>query len=202
MPFTHTHTHFKFRNLEIQFEKKKKKMPKEDKEHKLFTLVFVFDRDENRLLLGLKKYGFGSNKYNGFGGKVEVNEEIESAAMRELEEECGLIGSKNDLIKVGIILFEFNQHQIVMEVHIFMIDLTNTSGSINESEEMKPQWFKLDEIPFHQMWTDDKFWFPFMFDRKLFQGHFLYEAIDSDIVLKHKLTEVSSLTNDSITIMI
>lgn len=41
---------------------------------KIFTLMFVVE--DNRVLLGFKKRGFGSGKYNGFGGKVELNESI------------------------------------------------------------------------------------------------------------------------------
>lgn len=26
------------------------------------------------------------------------------------------------------------------------------------SEEMKPQWFRKDEIPFDTMWPDDRYW--------------------------------------------
>jgi 8-oxo-dGTP pyrophosphatase MutT (NUDIX family) len=37
-----------------------------------------------RLLLGLKKTGFGSGYYNGFGGKVEPGETIAQAAHREV----------------------------------------------------------------------------------------------------------------------
>ncbi len=38
--------------------------------------------NESNILLGLKKRGFGSGKWNGFGGKVEANESIEEAAKR------------------------------------------------------------------------------------------------------------------------
>ena len=37
---------------------------------KLFTLVLI--RDSDRILLGLKKRGFGKGRWNGFGGKVET----------------------------------------------------------------------------------------------------------------------------------
>ena len=56
---------------------------------KIFTLMFIVE--ENRVLLGLKKRGFGSGKYNGFGGKVELNESIYQAALRETQEECGIV---------------------------------------------------------------------------------------------------------------
>ncbi len=47
---------------------------------KLFTLYFVLQ--PGRVLLGLKKRGFGAGKYNGFGGKVEAGESIVAAALR------------------------------------------------------------------------------------------------------------------------
>ena len=28
------------------------------------------------------------------------------------------------------------------------------------SEEMRPEWYPLDKIPFDLMWLDDKVWFP------------------------------------------
>ena len=60
---------------------------------KVYTLVFVLDQEGHtpqRMLLGMKKRGFGMGKWNGFGGKVEPDETVEAAARRELEEEAGL----------------------------------------------------------------------------------------------------------------
>ena len=47
-------------------------------------------RKHDKLLLGMKKQGFGSGKYNGFGGKVEMGETVEEAAKREVVEEVGI----------------------------------------------------------------------------------------------------------------
>lgn len=49
---------------------------------KVLTLVLIRKLDE--VLLGLKKRGFGVNKWNGFGGKVEEKESICEAAARWL----------------------------------------------------------------------------------------------------------------------
>jgi 8-oxo-dGTP pyrophosphatase MutT (NUDIX family) len=49
---------------------------------KLYTLVFVTDFKNERILLGLKKRGFGINKWNGLGGKVEPGESIIEGAKR------------------------------------------------------------------------------------------------------------------------
>jgi 8-oxo-dGTP pyrophosphatase MutT (NUDIX family) len=40
------------------------------------------DHNDQKILLGLKKRGFGEGKWNGFGGKVHVNETIRQAAVR------------------------------------------------------------------------------------------------------------------------
>ena len=49
------------------------------------TLVFPID-EQNRILLGRKKRGFGANKYNGFGGKLDDGESFRECAIRELYE--------------------------------------------------------------------------------------------------------------------
>eukprot|EP00051_Salpingoeca_urceolata_P006046 m.80347 g.80347 ORF g.80347 m.80347 type:complete len:91 (+) comp14659_c1_seq3:1046-1318(+) len=62
--------------------------------HKRLTLLLVLDNVgatasgacTGRVLLGLKKRGFGQGKLNGFGGKVEAGETVAEAAARELEE--------------------------------------------------------------------------------------------------------------------
>ena len=50
----------------------------EELPRKLYTLVLVIEGD--RILLGLKKRGFGVGWWNGFGGKINHNETIEDAA--------------------------------------------------------------------------------------------------------------------------
>lgn len=47
---------------------------------KLLTLVLVVQ--PGKVLLGMKKRGFGAGKWNGFGGKVEPGETIEAGARR------------------------------------------------------------------------------------------------------------------------
>lgn len=49
-------------------------------QNKLYTLVFV--HSASKVLLGMKKRGFGIGRWNGFGGKVQAGESIEAAARR------------------------------------------------------------------------------------------------------------------------
>ncbi|OHA68459.1 MAG: hypothetical protein A3J68_01525 [Candidatus Wildermuthbacteria bacterium RIFCSPHIGHO2_02_FULL_48_16] len=152
---------------------------------KLLTLCIVYQHP--KVLLGMKKRGFGAGRWNGFGGKVSANETIEEAAKREIREETGIEVVVLD--KAGIIEFEFKGNPEVLEVHIFKSE--SFSGEPIESEEMKPQWFHVDEIPFSQMWPDDKYWFPLFLEGKKFKGRFLFG--DSDAILEQGLAEVTKL---------
>ena len=49
-------------------------------QNKLLTLLFVLK--PGKVLLGYKKRGFGADRWNGFGGKVQQGETIEEAAIR------------------------------------------------------------------------------------------------------------------------
>jgi 8-oxo-dGTP diphosphatase / 2-hydroxy-dATP diphosphatase len=149
---------------------------------KLLTLCIIHQHP--RVLLGMKKRGFGAGRWNGFGGKVTTTETIEDAAKRELYEETGI--EAKHLNKVGIVDFEFKGNPEILQVHIFRLD--NFSGEPNESEEMKPQWFHIDEIPFKEMWPDDIYWMPLFLSGKKFKGKFLFG--ESDIILERELTEV------------
>ena len=152
---------------------------------KLLTLCII--HQNSRVLLGMKKRGFGAGRWNGFGGKVAPTETIEEAAKRELQEEAGI--KVKHLNKVGIIDFEFKGNFEILQVHIFKSD--SFLGEPNESEEMKPQWFHVDKIPFKEMWPDDIYWMPLFLSKKKFKGKFFFGK--SDIVLKWELIEVKEI---------
>lgn len=140
------------------------------KTKKRLTLCIIHQHP--RILLGMKKRGFGAGRWNGFGGKVSAEETIEGAARRELHEEAGI--TLETLDKVGILEFEFQNNPEILEVHVFKSD--KFSGAPQESEEMRPQWFGIEEIPFSLMWPDDSYWLPLLLDGKKFRGRFLFDA--------------------------
>ncbi len=121
-------------------------------------------------------------------GKIRQGEAIEEAAKREVLEEVGV--EVMDLEKVGILEFESKNNPEIIEVHIFKV--RDFKGIPLESDEMKPQWFDVNEIPFDKMWPADKFWMPLLLDGKKFKGKFFYD--EQDNFLKKELTEVEKLT--------
>lgn len=161
---------------------------------KVLTLLII--QKDGKVLLGMKKHGFGMGKWNGFGGKVEEGESIEAAAKREVSEEAGI--SVEHIQQLGVVEFSWQGDTVIsvesfgaesksLEVHIFKA--TDFSGEPKETQEMKPQWFGINEIPYENMWADDKFWFPLVLENKKFNGKFIFD--DHNNVVDHQLQEIS-----------
>jgi 8-oxo-dGTP diphosphatase / 2-hydroxy-dATP diphosphatase len=152
-----------------------------DRPRKILTLCLITDGD--RVLLGMKKRGFGAGWWNGFGGKLQESESLEDAAKREVLEEVGLVVGSME--KVGEIEFEFVEKEEILQVHIFNVH--SFTGEPRESEEMRPQWFAFDSIPYPEMWPSDREWIPFFLAGKKFRGSVLFD--ENKKPLKNEIVE-------------
>lgn len=148
------------------------------------VLVLPLDRPQHRVLLGWKKVGFGAGKYGAFGGKLEAGrrehsircghvqsasqvprftleagETLAMAAVRELQEESGLLARPHNLWYTAWLEFLFpacpDWNRIV---HVFRLEFWE--GEPEESDEIRPEWFGFDELPLNQMWADAVYWLP------------------------------------------
>lgn len=150
------------------------------------TLCIPIDTKEGKILLGLKKRGFGSGRWNGFGGKIGKGETVEQATIRELTEESGLV-AKN-LFEIGNLEFYFPEKNETILMYIYKTD--DYEGQIKESEEMKPQWFAIDQIPYNQMWPDDKLWLPLFLLNKKFLGRVIFS--NTDQIINHEISVIEN----------
>jgi len=151
------------------------------------TLCLVIG--EKRILLGMKKQGFGSGKWNGFGGKAKRTESMEQAAIRELAEETGIRAEK--IRKVCELDFAFPHVPKVRRwdqvVHVFLVE--EWKGEPKESREMRPEWFPFQEIPYDRMWQDDRHWLPLVLKGKKVKGRFVF-AEDGNSIKGMEIGEV------------
>ena len=137
-----------------------------------------------RILLGLKKEGFGAGKITGFGGKIEHGETPAVAAIRELEEETGIGVTDEDLHAVGQLQFLFPARPDWSQlVHVFVS--RRWDGIVREGREMSPVWYPVDEIPFDRMWHDGSYWLPRFLAGERIRGRFVFGE-DNEMI-----TEVS-----------
>ena len=152
------------------------------------TLIFLHRPKEKEILLAMKKRRFGTGKWNGVGGKLEGSESIIESAARETKEEICVDIRPEDLKQVATIDFFFDQNpDWDQRAHVFFAE--RWQGEPCETDEMKPEWFKTDAIPFEAMWIDDIFWLPRVLEGEKIKATFTFDK-NGDIILDKKVENI------------
>ena len=76
-----------------------------------------------------------------------------------MEEESGLKVDIDNLLKVGYFEFEFTDASInprIMSMTIYRA--LDWAGDAVESSEMCPAWCRVSEVPYPDMWPDNRYW--------------------------------------------
>lgn len=155
------------------------------------TLLFL--RSDNQLLLAMKKRGFGAGKWNGVGGKLEAGETLEEALVRECIEEVGVRPTDwTAVAELDFVQDAETSDPWHMFVYAYIADAWD--GDPSESEEMRPKWFHLEDIPYGDMWDDDEFWLPYVLDGKKIVGEFTFDI--DDRLLTHDVRVVEELPHE------
>lgn len=140
--------------------------------NKLETTLCLLIKD-SKILLAMKKRGFGSGKYNGVGGKIESGETPEEAMIREAQEEINVTPIEYE--KAGLIEFDEyykgNRQNLVFHLYI----AHEWEGTPTETEEMCPRWFDIKDIPYDEMFSDDKYWLPLILEGKKVKAYFEFD---------------------------
>ena len=112
-----------------------------------------------QVLLGRKKKGLGLGNIVGLGGKLEPGESALEAAVREVEEESGLIVTPDALTPMGVLTYLF-PHKPAWSQRSTVFVADRWSGSPRESDELNPEWFSIADLPVEEMWDDARHWLP------------------------------------------
>jgi len=134
----------------------------------MIEAVIVHIIEDDRILLHYKKRGHGAGKWNGLGGKIENGETPEECAEREAKEEMG--AEVKNLKRMGEIEF----YDVAGEDWLVYVYSAGISGEPRESEESYPRWFPISNIPYDEMWEDDRYWLPLVINNLKFRGKFWF----------------------------
>lgn len=155
------------------------------------TLLFL--RKDNKILLAMKKRGFGSDRYNGVGGKIENGETIEQALVRECREEINVIPMNYWKVAEHDFIQDEGPDAWRMYVHAYLCD--EWEGEPSETDEMAPEWFEIEDIPYDNMWQDDEFWLPQVLAGNKVYGEFTFDQDDK--LLTHNVQITDKLPHES-----
>ena len=114
----------------------------------MLTYALGILQKNNKLLFLLRKNTpFFSNHYGLIGGRVEDNESVTNALIREIYEEIGIIITKEDTHFAHCLSFKNEQDKAILAI-VFKIN--NWTGEITNKEPEKCAeltWFAPDNLP-------------------------------------------------------
>ncbi len=83
---------------------------------------------------------------------------------------------------MGLLRFQFVDGYAI-QVHVY--HAADFEGVPSETDEADPIWVDEDQIPYEQMWEDDRLWLPLLLRGMRFAGNFIF---DGDRMLDHQLS--------------
>lgn len=145
------------------------------------TVAYLIRGDE--VLLATKKVRFGAGKIKGIGGKVDEGETLEACIKREVKEEIDVDIITFEHVATIDMYFPYEEKNFLetdkglgyswdQRVEAFIV--TEWEGIPGEGEEVRPEWFKIDEVPYDRAWADSKYWLPRILKGEKLQGGCLY----------------------------
>ena len=134
------------------------------------TATLLFVRMDGMVLLIRKLKGMGAGLVNAPGGRVDPGESPAQGAVRETVEELRITPS--GIREAGVLNFQFT-NGYSLRCHVFTASAYD--GIPSETPEAIPLWIDEREMPYGQMWADDRLWYPLVIENRFFDGRFLFD---------------------------
>jgi 8-oxo-dGTP pyrophosphatase MutT (NUDIX family) len=148
----------------------------------------------NQLLLKKAVRGISKGKWNAPGGKILGKETPTEGAEREVLEETGL--KVNHIFYHGSMDYYMFGKQ-TLHTRAYLFSTTDFHGRIKPNGEGSLRWFNRDELPYRQMWPDDRYWIPHLLLGSQFNAKF-YLDDDNSRVVRYAITSRDGVRDDSV----
>jgi 8-oxo-dGTP diphosphatase len=152
--------------------------PFESGQRKIIPAVLIYVKHRDRILMIHKNSDFHAGKWNGLGGKLELDESSLQAATRELKEESGITLPEEALQSIGVIHFP-NFKPLKAEdwlVFVFTATLVGNEPALIPSKEGELKWIPQEELLDLNLWPADLEFLPYVLEERSFSGTVWYEG--------------------------
>jgi 8-oxo-dGTP diphosphatase len=141
------------------------------------VLIFLRNGDDVLLLKGAPDKKIWADKYNGVGGHIEFEEDVFSAARREVTEETGLQINELDLRAV----VNINAGDPTLGIMMFVFVGWTESRDTNASHEGELHWVPVTQLPAGELVEDLEWLLPRVLGSwKDGRPRFLYYSYDAN----------------------
>jgi len=140
---------------------------------KLATLCYIRDEEKTLMLHRVKKKNdMHEGMWSGLGGKVENGESPEACAIREIQEESGLV-VVNPTLKGFITFPNFDGSN---DWYVFVYTFADFTGALIDSPEGNLDWIENSRLPELPLWEGDRIFMQWLDRPGIFSAVFNYES--------------------------
>lgn len=145
------------------------------------VLVYLFKGEEVLMIHRKGVMGaadFHQGKWNGLGGKCELDESPVEAARREILEEAGVELPHHRFEAMGVLQFpRFKPHREedwVVFVFSARIDDVDAGAVLKDNREGQLHWVHQNDLLALELWEGDRHFIPWVLEGRPFLGTFWY----------------------------
>ncbi len=129
-------------------------------------------------------------------GMINSGESPAKAAMRSIYQQTGILPTKVTFHGT-IRLFLNNSNEYTYKIHVFSTRLF--TGSLKSNVDGEAKWFDMSEVPYHDMWPDDKYWTSLVMQGKRFDADFFLDE-HNEKVTKYQIREKKEILRKALPI--
>jgi 8-oxo-dGTP diphosphatase len=150
------------------------------------------------LLLIKAESGVNKGKWNAANAEIVQGEKPDKSAIKTLYQQTGIYANK--VVDHGLIrLFLNGKTEYDYRIHVFSTKVF--SGDVKPNTEGEAKWFATTDLPYYEMWADDKYWINLVLQGKKFDADFFFDEKNEKII-KYSIKERQEVTKRIMPIII